>query len=73
MERGAVSPPVMEKQDGVTASLEAENPQADVTCGQVSKWEGKYQVHHRWGCSKNSWIQIYAFKTLIDFLCVLWS
>lgn len=69
MERGAVSPPVMEKQDGVTASLEAENLQADVTCGQVSR--GK--VRHRWGCSKKSWIQIYAFKTFIDSLCVLWS
>lgn len=46
MERGAVSPPVMEKQDGVT-SLDAENLQADVTCGQVSRWEGKYQVRHR--------------------------
>lgn len=72
MERGAVSPPVMEKLEGVT-SLEAENIQSDVTCGQVSRCEGKYQVRHRWGCSKNSWIQIYAFKTLIDSLCVLWS
>lgn len=45
--------------DGETAP---ENLQAGATCGQVSRWEGKYQVHHRWGCSKNSFIQIYTFN-----------